>query len=499
MTTTKSSLYQVKQIRLCEQSAMTDLGLSEDELMERAGFSAFSALTKLYPDIRNIAVFCGSGNNAGDGYILARLAYEKGYSVVIHQYKTVEELPPAARHAALTAIAAGVPCQSLEEAIDSEVELIVDALLGIGLQGIVKGPLVAAINQINDSKLPVLAIDIPSGLNADTGAVLGVCVRATTTVTFIARKLGLFTLDGPDYCGKIICDSLGLDRILSTTQSAVQVLDGSLRNTLLVPRLKNSHKGHYGHVLIIGGGHGMPGSVFLTANAALRVGAGLVTIATRPEHASQVLPALPEAMIYGIKEANDLSPLISRATICVIGPGLGEDEWAHALFTKVLTSQLPMVIDASALRILATHHQQDDNWILTPHPGEAGSLLNCSAAEVQKDRFAAVSEIQRQYGGNIILKGVGTLVATDESEIYLCAAGNPGMASAGMGDALNGVIAGLFAQGLSLAEAAKLGVWLHATAADTAAIANGERGLLASDLMSYLRQQVNAASTMVSE
>lgn len=499
MATAKISLYQVKHIRSCEQLALTDLDLSEEELMARAGSSAFSALARLYPDIRNIAVFCGSGNNAGDGYILARLAHEKGYSVVIHQYKTIEDLPPTARHAALTAIDAGVSCQSLEEMIDSEVELIVDALLGIGVQGDVKGPLAAAINQINDSGLPVVAIDIPSGLNADTGAVLGVCVRATATITFIARKLGLFTLDGPDYCGKIICDSLGLDRLLSTTQSAVHVLDEGLRNALLVPRLKNSHKGHYGHVLIIGGGYGMPGSVFLTANAALRVGAGLVTIATRPEHAGHVLPGLPEAMIYGIDDADELTSLVSRATICVIGPGLGEDEWAHALFTKALTSQLPMVIDASALRILASNHQHDDNWILTPHPGEASSLLNCSTAEVQKNRLAAVNELQRQYGGNVILKGVGTLITTDESETYLCAAGNPGMASAGMGDALNGLIAGLFAQGLSLAEAAKLGVWLHATAADAAAIAKGERGLLASDLMPYIRQQVNILSTAVNE
>ncbi|CEK11733.1 bifunctional ADP-dependent NAD(P)H-hydrate dehydratase/NAD(P)H-hydrate epimerase [Legionella hackeliae] len=499
MTTAKISLYQVKHIRSCEQLAITDLGLSEDELMERAGHSAFRTLTKLYPSVRNIAVFCGSGNNAGDGYVLARLAQEKGYTVVIHQYKTVEELPPAARHASLTAIAAGVNCQPLEETIDTEVELIVDALLGIGLEGKVKGPIVTAINQINDCGLPVLALDIPSGLDADTGAVLGACVKATTTMTFIARKLGLMTLDGPDYCGKIVCDSLGLEHCLSSIQPAVQVLNESLRNTLLPPRLKNSHKGHYGHVLIIGGGHGMPGSVFLTANAALRVGAGLVTIATRPEHAGHVLPALPEAMIYGIEEVDEVLPLISRATICVIGPGLGEDEWAHALFTKALTSQLPMVIDASALRILANNRQHDDNWILTPHPGEAASLLSCSTAEIQRDRYKAINELQAQYGGNVILKGVGTLITTHESETYLCAAGNPGMASAGMGDALNGIIAGLFAQGLSLSDAAKLGVWLHATAADAAAIAKGERGLLASDLMPYIRQQVNAVSTMVSE
>lgn len=493
MTTAKIPLYQVKHIRLCEQSAITDLGLSEDELMERAGLNAFITLTKLFPKVRHLAIFCGSGNNAGDGYVLARLAQEKGYSVIIHQYKTIEHLPPAAQHAALGAIAAGVNCQCLDEPIDSDVELIIDALLGIGLQGDVKGPIATAINQINDSELPIISLDIPSGLDADTGRVLGTCVHATITITFIARKLGLMTLDGPDNCGTIICHTLGLDKCLSTIQPASYVLEPNLQD-LLPPRLKNSHKGNFGHVLVIGGGLGMPGSICLTANAALRVGAGLVTLATRPEYATQALGSLPEAMIYGIEEVDELDTLINRATICVIGPGLGEDEWAIALFRKAVTSQLPMVIDASALRILAKNHQQDDNWILTPHPGEAAYLLGCSTKDVQSDRYQAINTLQQQYGGNIILKGVGTLIVTEEGETYLCDAGNPGMASGGMGDTLNGVIAGLAAQGLSLADAAKVGVWLHATAADEAARVKGQRGLLASDLMPYLRYLVNGMS-----
>ncbi len=200
---------------------------------------------------------------------------------------------------------------------------------------------------------------------------------------------------------------------------------------------------------------------------------------------------MPEALIYGIAEAEDLSPLIAKTTVCIIGPGLGEDQWAQALFKEVIVSQLPMIIDASALRLLAQNPQHDDNWILTPHPGEAASLLNCSTRDIQRDRHQAAISLQQNYGGNIVLKGVGSLVCTDDGETYLCNAGNPGMASAGMGDVLSGVIAGLLAQGLVLAEAAKLGVWLHATAADAAAKTLGERGLLASDLMSYLHRQVN--------
>jgi ADP-dependent NAD(P)H-hydrate dehydratase / NAD(P)H-hydrate epimerase len=490
MTISRTPLYQAAQIRIAEQIARDDLGMTEDELMARAGAGVFSTLAMLYPQVRTIAVFCGSGNNAGDGYIVARLAHELGYSVVVNQYKTIEDLPPAAHHAASQAIAAGVPCQAIDEPIDSETELIVDALLGIGLTGEVYGPLAVAINQINDAKLPVIAVDVPSGLNADTGQVMGVCVRAVATVTFLGQKLGLMTLDGPDHCGKIVYNSLQVDKGLASIIPAAYLLDEGLLS-LLPRRLKNSHKGLFGHVLIIGGGQGMPGSVALAAHAALRVGAGLVTIATKPEYAGQALSTLPEAMIYGINEVAELFPLITRANVCIIGPGLGEEEWANALFTKALAAQLPMVIDASALRLLAQNPQQDDNWILTPHPGEAASLLNCSTTDIQNDRYQAVMRLQDQYGGQVVLKGVGSLVSTDESEVYLCNAGNPGMASAGMGDTLSGVIAGLVAQGLLLADAAKLGVWLHASAGDAAARAKGERGLLASDLLPHLHSLVN--------
>jgi len=238
MTTSKVALYQTPHIRLCERMAKEDLGLSEDELMARAGFIAFTTLEKLYPAVRTIAVFCGGGNNAGDGYVLARLAKTKGYTVIVNQYKTIENLPAAAQHAALQALAIGVVCQSIDEPIDSDAELIIDALLGIGLKGPVQGPLATAITQINDSGLPVLAIDVPSGLEADTGAVLGVCVHAVATVTFIGYKLGLLTLDGPDHCGEIICHNLQLDKCLANITPAAYLLDDSLLS-LLPKGLKN--------------------------------------------------------------------------------------------------------------------------------------------------------------------------------------------------------------------------------------------------------------------
>ncbi|MFA5960009.1 MAG: NAD(P)H-hydrate dehydratase [Tatlockia sp.] len=487
MSSVKTALYQTQQIRACEQKAIEELAIPEDELMARAGTAAFAALTKQFPNVRNIAVFCGSGNNAGDGYVLARIAKEKGFSVVVHQYKTAEHLPPAACHAALRALAVGVNCQELDEHIDSECELIVDALLGIGLTGDVQGSLVAAINQINESRLPVLALDIPSGLDADTGKIRGVCVKASVTVTFIGRKLGLMTLDGVDNTGICVCHDLHLAKCLATIPAVAYLLTSSIQKEQLRPRLKNAHKGLFGHVLIIGGNYGMPGSVCLAAEAAMRVGAGSVTIATRFD---LPLARLPEAMVYRIEKASDLNALMKRATVCVIGPGLGEDEWAQTVFTTALASQLPMVIDAQALRFLAEQPQYDDNWVLTPHPGEAAKLLDTSTAKIQDDRYQSVLRLQKTYGGNVVLKGAGSLIAGDES-VTLCPRGNPGMSSAGMGDVLSGVIAGLIAQGILLPEASQLGVWLHACAGDAAALEKGERGLLASDLMPHLHRLVN--------
>lgn len=489
------ALYQTQSIRRCEQLAI-QLGFSESELMSRAGLSAFSTLMSLYPSVRKIAVFCGNGNNAGDGYVLARHAHEAGFSVIIHQCKTIEHLPSAARHAAQEAMAAGVFFQDMSISLDSETELIVDALLGIGLKGLVKEPIATAIQQINNSELPILALDTPSGLDVDTGCIMGLCVRASATVTFIANKLGMMTYDGPDYCGEIICHDLLLSDCLSSISPSAYLLKKSFNQPILVPRLKNSHKGHFGHVLVIGGGVGMPGAIYLTAKAALRVGAGLVSVATVPEHAQGFLPHLPEAMVYGIKDAAGLMPLIEKATVCVIGPGLGESPWAEQLFNACAHLKIPLVVDASALQLLAkTAQKSNKNWVLTPHPGEAAKLLHCTVEEVQSDRYRAVTLVQQQYGGTVVLKGVGSLICTDTSEVYVCAAGNPGMATAGMGDVLSGVIGGLIAQKLSLSEAAKRGVWVHATAADAAAVRGGERGLLASDLMPFLRDQVNIPFT----
>lgn len=479
-----NALYHTDQIKACEQQIYQSHHLDETELMHQAGTEAFYFIKRAFPKIKHIAVYCGSGNNAGDGYVVAQLAHEDGYSVTVYQCKSIEDLPYPAQYSALLAIAAGVECQSYEEPLDNDIELIIDALLGIGLTGPVHGAIASAINQINSSGLPVVSLDIPSGLNANTGHVENYCVRANATITFIARKPGLYTADGPDYCGEIHCRYLQLQSNIAKYNPRAALLDSEyLSHQPLPPRRKNSHKGDYGHVLVIGGGPGMPGAVALAAKSALRSGAGAVTIATHPEQVTSILPIVPEAMIWGVSISKELEQHLARATVCVVGPGLGDSEWAKSLFLAAMTSQLPMIIDASAIRLLAQHPQVDDNWILTPHPGEAAALLSCSTIEVQNDRFQAVQEIQHQYGGVVVLKGKGTLIQTVERNTFVCSKGNPGMASAGMGDILSGIIAGLCAQGLSLSDAAKLGVLVHAMAGDRAIESVGSVGLLASDLL----------------
>jgi len=271
-----------------------------------------------------------------------------------------------------------------------------------------------------------------------------------------------------------------------------QILEWSLLSQQFTKRDRLAHKGVFGHVLIIGGDYGMAGAVRLAAESALRVGAGLVSVASRPEHLCTVSASRPEIMCHAIQKSADLLPLLEKATVIVLGPGLGKSTWSYELFKVALNTSKPIIIDADGLNILSEFPCKNENWILTPHPSEAARLLHCTVEEVQQDRTFSAKHLADHYGGVIVLKGAGTLIQIKKEQPFLCAAGNPGMASAGMGDVLSGVIGGLLAQHFSLLSAAKTGVLLHAMAADQAVAKKGERGLLAMDLMRYLRQLVNS-------
>lgn len=272
----------------------------------------------------------------------------------------------------------------------------------------------------------------------------------------------------------------------------MQTLELEQFSKYLQPRPKDANKGDFGHVLVIGGDYGYSGAVHMAGEAALRVGAGLVSVATRPEHALVMNVPSPELMCHGIKTVADLAPLIAKANVIILGPGLGQSAWGHDLLVAALKAEKNFVIDADALNLLAENPQKKATWILTPHPGEAGRLLKKSPQDIQKDRIAAVKQLQQQFGGVSVLKGAGSLIIGPEGDPEICAAGNPGMATGGMGDILSGVIGGLVAQGIPLTEAAKLGVLVHAMAGDLAAQeGGGERGMIATDLMMYLRHLVN--------
>jgi NAD(P)H-hydrate epimerase len=259
---------------------------------------------------------------------------------------------------------------------------------------------------------------------------------------------------------------------------------------VLAPREKNANKGDFGTVLIIGGAPGMAGAPLMAAQSALRTGAGKAIIATDPSHAAGLITSFPNIMCFGVRDALEIQALFKLATHIVVGPGLGQTKWSHELLTAVLALRLPMVVDADALNILAKQPITREHWILTPHVGEAARLLDSSIDDINADRESAIITLQKKYGGVIVLKGAGTLITDKNHQPVKCHAGNPGMASAGMGDILSGVIAALMAQGLSLVDAAELGVNIHAKAGDLAAI-DGMRGMIATDLLPFIRQLAN--------
>jgi NAD(P)H-hydrate epimerase len=522
-------LYTAKAVRELDRRAIEDEGIPGIVLMKRAGSEAFDALLARWPAPDKITVFCGGGNNGGDGYIIAGLAQQALIPVEIIQLADAQKLSGDAHRAWVFANAAGVAMQSWQSYQSSGTQLtnsvIVDALLGTGISGEVRADYHAAITCINQSKLPVLAVDIPSGLCSDTGAVRGIAVEAAMTVSFIGLKVGLLTGRGPALVGELMYRGLTVPEIVYEDSAdkpmpvAAQRLELEALLSTFPRRERDAHKGRFGHVLVIGGDKGYGGAVAMSAEAALRVGAGLVSVATRPEHVPALLARRPELMVKGVTSGQELEPYLQGPTLIVIGPGLGRSPWSEQMLQKAIASGLPMVVDADALNILSEGRvgakasvatdADTSRWVLTPHPGEAARLLGCSNADIQADRLAACCEIAKKYSATVLLKGAGTLIAgsamtgeqakagggaTDsaaELSLWLCPYGNPGMASGGMGDVLAGIIGGLLAQGLEASTATCLGACLHSVAADRAAAASGEKGLLASDLFVPLRQLVN--------
>ena len=486
------ALYSTAQVRALDAHAINELKIPGYLLMKRAGEAALRYLRTRWPMAHRIVIVCGSGNNGGDGYVLARFAQAAGLTVSVLAAAPPEQLRADARQAYEDLRASDGSVKPFAADGLGAGDVIVDAILGTGLKGGVREDLAAVIRAINSTGSPVFALDVPSGLDSDAGTVAGDAIRADATVTFVGLKTGLFVGDGPEYAGTVFFDDLELGDApqLALAPRLTRIIEAEI-HAALPRRPRASNKGDFGRVLIVGSGSGMPGAARLAGEASLRVGAGLVTVAVAPENVAPISAGRPELICLPLKEPAALEEALSRADVVAIGPGLGRTPWARAALDAVLTSAKPLVVDADALNLIAeSGATAREHWILTPHPGEAGRLLDISAQEVQRDRLGSLDRLLDRYHGTVVLKGAGTLIGAADRTPALCERGNPGMATAGTGDVLTGTIAGILAQCGDTWVAARVGVLVHALAGDAAA-RGGERGVLAGDLLRELPHCVN--------
>ncbi|MDG4812681.1 NAD(P)H-hydrate dehydratase [Hydrogenovibrio sp. 3SP14C1] len=484
-------LYTTDSTQAIERFAIDKQNIPGLLLMKRAAYFSYQTLRQCYPDAQHLLIVCGTGNNGGDGFALAQYAHIGGCEVSIALLGAQDKIKGDASTCLQECLALGLSPEPFNATLLENADTIVDAVFGTGLNQPVTGEYAKVFETLNDTHTPILALDIPSGLQADTGNILGTAIRASHTCTFITHKPGLYTYLGPETAGKIHYSPLFLSQSSYNRQAAVAE-NHPLKHWLnQLPQMHpSSHKGSRGTLLLIGGNLHMMGAIQLASLAALTTGAGLVKIITQPDHVTALTQSQPELMTYTQAEFEQQA---DSAKVIGIGPGLDQDAWAIDRFNETLLKNLPKVLDADALNLLAQHPQKQANWILTPHPGEAGRLLGISTEAVQSNRIEAIKKLHQKYGGVIVLKGNGTLVY-DGNQMELCTAGNAGMAVGGMGDVLTGAITSLVAQGMDLYAAACLGVSLHAHSGDTLANQKSQAGVIPSDLALVMSQLLSYAS-----
>lgn len=484
------SVWSADWLRQAEPAAAASLGISLYSLMQRAGAAAYALARDHYPTSKHWLVLCGHGNNGGDGYVVAGLAAADNIRVTVVACDGPRPLPPEAAAARQAWLASGGEIQPVDSCWPEGIDLIIDGLLGTGLGSAPRAPYDVLIETANRARAPVISLDIPSGLLAESGAAPGAVIRAAHTVTFIAVKPGLLTGQARDWVGQLHYSPLGLTDWLAKQTPQIQRITADDLTQWLKPRRPCSHKGDHGRLLLIGGDYGFGGAIAMAAEAALRAGAGLVRVLTRVEHVGPLLAARPELMVQRLSD-DGLQQALEWAEVTVIGPGLGQGDWGRNALKQLQSSDKPTLWDADAVNLLALHAEKRQNRVITPHPGEAARLLGCRAADIESDRLLAARRLAEQYGGVVVLKGAGTLIAGQQGEMAIADVGNAGMASGGMGDVLSGIIGGLLAQKLSLYDAACAGCVVHGAAADDVAAKQGTRGLLASDLLPKIPRYVN--------
>ena len=484
------TLFTAQQVRDNEALAAKNSHCDLFTLMQRAGEAVYKQW-QLF-DAQHTLVIVGHGNNAGDGYVVARLIMQSGKKVTVCAAEPEKTLKgDAAKAQQLWIEAGGVVSHFTKDALN-ECDIVIDALLGTGLNSAVRDNFANIINAVNNSGKPVISIDIPSGIEANTGQPLGCAVQATSTVTFVGIKQGLTTTAGKQYSGKLVFDDLAIgDAFTSIAQSSGTLINiNSFKG--IATRAINSHKGSHGKLLCVGGNQGTAGAIRLSSEAALRTGAGMVRVYTHESSITPISIGRPELMV----SSNNLHQALEWASCVVIGPGLGQDEWAQQTFDEVMqycqNNKMPLVIDADALNLLAKQASSYmlEQCVLTPHPGEASRLLSVSTSDIESDRFNYARLCAKRYNATCVLKGAGTLI-DNAQHTWVCEDGNPALAVGGSGDVLTGIIGALLAQGLTIDEAARYGVTLHAKAGDIASERDGQRGMLPSDLFPVVRELVN--------
>ncbi len=490
-----SLLFTCEQSRAIDAAAISEANILGIVLMKRAARASFEVLQSKWAGAKRVVVFCGGGNNGGDGYILAALAAQKKLESIAVSVKDTSTLKGDAKRAFEYAQQESVTIvESAEFTFPESADdlVIVDAVLGTGFHGELDSALKSLFHDIQNFGAPILSLDIPSGLSGDTGrATLG-AIEADATVTFIAMKQGLLTGASPRHCGELIY--LDLDVPAELIERFHKGYSRVSRVNHLTKRKGDAHKGDHGHVMVVGGDLGFGGAAMLAAEAAMGAGAGLVSLVTRAEHVSAALSRLPEVMAVGVQGGVELEPYVERASVIIVGPGLGLSAWSQQLLLACLASGKPAVLDADALNLLSGNdafNTINKNCVITPHLGEASRLLSCKLAKVQADRFAAVERLSEKFSCTAVLKGAGTLIHSGNTQV-LANVGNPAMAVAGMGDVLSGIIGALMSQGLNADEAAITGVCAHGFAGDCVA-AHGEVGVRASAIIPHVSTYLSSS------
>ncbi len=501
-----------EQMQLLDRRTIQEAKVPGTTLMERAGTGIVTHLQKHYGSLKgkNVVVICGKGNNGGDGLVVARLLQHKGAHLTVILLTPYQELSKDAKtmfrrfkKMAKPSQILLLPTQKKLESVVNNAHLIVDALLGTGLSSSIREPYASTIHAMNASSAYAVAVDIPSGLDGHTGAILGTALQADLTVTFGCPKLGLYVGEAIDQVGHIEVVDIGIPpEYVQELKPQHHLLTQEVINSLIPHRRQSSHKGTFGHAGIIAGSPGKAGAAALAALGALRTGTGLVTVATPRSVTSIVetkvlevmtlaLPETPEHML-GTEAGPALLRFCQDKSALAFGPGLGISPAITKLLSQLLPQfEVPCVLDADALNNVVAlpdiFSKMKQAPVLTPHPGEMARLLgNTNSKTINQDRIGVASAFATQHQVILVLKGANTVIAHPQGEIAICPTGNPGMASAGMGDVLTGMIAGLLAQGLTAWDSARVGVYLHGLAGDLASLSMGEPGLIASDLIAQI-------------